>query len=1392
MKVFFSFLFLMLIPAAAVFSQFYSSETANTSLVQSPERNISEIGTGKIILEYNIPAFLQQKQVHGDKEYTSLYIKDFSQLKEVGRPALPSHNDWIAVPINGEITVRLIDYKTDKMENVLVMPALRPATDRWGDGEPEFEIDTGFYNSDVIYPQNPVDIISTPVISGNRIALVRITPFQYNPFTKELLVYTYLKYAIEYQGETIKADPSTPVSQLNCLQNITLNNEVFYEESERKTRNEKLYRNNDNAINYLIITPTKYLQAADTLAWWKRQLGYGVEVISRSTWTSKQVKQEIATRYNTYHPKPEYFVIIGDNEDVPGDNLICPTGAKFASDLYFACFDGSGDFYPDMAHGRISVNSSTSALAVVQKIINYERQPYMDSTLYKTGLNCAQFQDDDRNSYADRRFSQTSEDVKNYIEKNTDIKVNRVYATETDVTPKYWNKDLYSAGEPIDSSLLKPGFPWNGSKTDIANGINNGVLYVLHRDHGYAGGTGWHMPQFMTSDVKSLLNNGKKLPIVFSINCHTGEYQVSECFAEAFLRKTDGGAAGVVAAAYYSYSGYNDALSMGMFDAIWSKPGLIPKFTGSGGIKNPSVKPHDDIYQMGNVVNQGLFRMAETWGEDKYTFELFHYFGDPSTKIWTKPPVPITIQAMADTIICGTTSFTVSGCSVDDALVTMLVDGELIAKGYTSGGSCTLTYPPIAGSSAYITISKYNHAPLVRIIPITGGCPKAVFTVGTEVYCVENQITFTNKSSGTITSYLWEFGNDALPSTASTAGPHKVLFASPGHKTIRLTVSGPSGSSVYEKTIEIDEICMFSTPTSGTTTYKNCTGYLYDNGGKDLYSNNTDGRVVISPTGASSVTLQFLSFDFDSGKDSIIIYDGATTGAPIIGSYSGNNLPNGGKITSSGNSILIRQRTNSSVQKSGFELYFYCNKNSSPPVANFLVSSETSCSGIIKLIDITRNKPDSWIWDFGNGDTSQQQNPVFLYSQEGEYDIQLIASNSYGSDTISKEKLVKIIFPDAPEVIDGHTCVSGSAKLEALCPGTPEWFDTAVGGTMLARSRKFYTPVITQNTTYYVQQNASVYHVGPESTVIAGGGGSYYTASNEQGLIFSCFKPLKLISVLVSASGEKQRTITLKNSDGSTLASRTVNIPNGISRVELNFDIPVGEGLKLSAANNPSLFRHQSGAKYPYEIQGIISITGNTATYPGYYYFFYDWELADGDSCRSHRVEAKAIIDKNPPAADFNFRDSGLYYQFINQSSDYNKFVWSFGDGSTDTINIHPEHKYANAGTYNVQLGVYNACGSNFKFRSLTVINAIDDNNNREINIFPNPNDGVFYLKINNETLKTLSLTDISGRLLWENNSPSADKLVRIDVPENTEGIYLLKVVSENGIKIYKVLIKNN
>jgi len=71
---------------------------------------------------------------------------------------------------------------------------------------------------------------------------------------------------------------------------------------------------------------------------------------------------------------------------------------------------------------------------------------------------------------------------------------------------------------------------------------------------------------------------------------------------------------------------------------------------------------------------------------------------------------------------------------------------------------------------------------------------QASFTSNFASICYDSDVTFTSNSIGDITSYYWDFGTGASPSTASTEGPHSVSYSSEGLKTIKLVIENSTGS----------------------------------------------------------------------------------------------------------------------------------------------------------------------------------------------------------------------------------------------------------------------------------------------------------------------------------------------------------------------------------------------------------------------------------------------------------------------------------------------------------------------------------------------------------------------------------------------------------------------
>lgn len=103
--------------------------------------------------------------------------------------------------------------------------------------------------------------------------------------------------------------------------------------------------------------------------------------------------------------------------------------------------------------------------------------------------------------------------------------------------------------------------------------------------------------------------------------------------------------------------------------------------------------------------------------------------------------------------------------------------------------------------------------------------------------------------------------------------------------------------------------------------------------------------------------------------------------------------------------------------------------NEDPPVAEF-VGSPTSgeVSLVVSFTDQSTNAPTSWSWTFGDGGTSTAQNPSHTYTSPGTYNVSLVATNAYGSDTETKNGYITVTAPVVTANFSG-TPTSGEVPL---------------------------------------------------------------------------------------------------------------------------------------------------------------------------------------------------------------------------------------------------------------------------------------------------------------------------------------------------------------------------
>lgn len=413
-----------------------------------------------------------------------------------------------------------------------------------------------------------------------------------------------------------------------------------------------------------------------------------------------------------------------------------------------------------------------------------------------------------------------------------------------------------------------------------------------------------------------------------------------------------------------------------------------------------------------------------------------------------------------------------------------------------------------------------------------------------------------------------------------------------------------------------------------------------------------------------------------------------------------------------------------------------------PPLAIFSANpTSVSCeSSPIEFTDNSVYFPTSWEWDFGDGNTSSDQNPTHTYTENGTYTVSLTVSNQFGSDTETKEMYIEIDLPSLPAVVAPLNVCEGdmtNIQVTANNNGDILWFENEGDATPFFTGTSNSFNLGLGNYDYFIQEVESNpnQNVGP--TDFADGGFFNNTARFQY---FDVFEPLILKSVLVNAQNGANRNIQLRNQSGQVIEQITTFIPQGVQRVDLNFEIQPGNNYQLGLGGNTNgLWRSddQNNIQYPYTLNGLISIVESDVGIDGvgggpitnqYYYSFYDWEVQKVN-CSSAIVPVNITVSNcdNEPIPSFGVGGgstticTGETIQFNNQSFNADTYAWQFQGGIPFSSNDeNPSVTYNVPGTYSVTLTTTNIFGSETLTQTnyITVLGApkveleLDENNN--------------------------------------------------------------------------------
>jgi PKD repeat protein len=251
--------------------------------------------------------------------------------------------------------------------------------------------------------------------------------------------------------------------------------------------------------------------------------------------------------------------------------------------------------------------------------------------------------------------------------------------------------------------------------------------------------------------------------------------------------------------------------------------------------------------------------------------------------------------------------------------------------------------------------------------------PVAAFTATPASGTAPLTVSFTDQSSGTVTSRAWDFDDDGT--IDSTAKNPSHTYTTPGSYAVNLTVTGPGGTDSERKTGYItvtsaSPVAAFTaTPRSGSPPL----------------------TVTFTDHSAGTVTTWAWDFTSDGTIDSTTKNTTYTYGK--TGTYTVNLTVTGpGGSSSTTDTITVSQ-------------------TALLPDANFTADvTRGNVPLTVRFKDKSERTVSSWEWDFNNDGIidSREQDPVYIYPEAGIFTVKLTVRGPGGSDTEIKTDYITV------------------------------------------------------------------------------------------------------------------------------------------------------------------------------------------------------------------------------------------------------------------------------------------------------------------------------------------------------------------------------------------------
>ncbi|MFH1701609.1 MAG: PKD domain-containing protein [Candidatus Zixiibacteriota bacterium] len=242
--------------------------------------------------------------------------------------------------------------------------------------------------------------------------------------------------------------------------------------------------------------------------------------------------------------------------------------------------------------------------------------------------------------------------------------------------------------------------------------------------------------------------------------------------------------------------------------------------------------------------------------------------------------------------------------------------------------------------------------------------PEADFTVEVNNVCTGDDVYFMDRSANA-DAWYWDFGDGGTSSGQNPNPQH--TYTSPGVYTVTLRVTNGCGEDTETK---IEYITVGEGPLAEFTSDKTET--------------------------CANTSIAFTDLSTRADTWSWNFGDGMTSSAQNpIHTYS-----------SPGTYTVALTVTNDCGSRAETKTEFIT--VSPDPIADFESEIRNVCAGAeVYFIDMSQHATN-WLWNFGDGTTSTDQQPSHSYTVGGAFTVSLTVSNACGDDTETKEEFVTV------------------------------------------------------------------------------------------------------------------------------------------------------------------------------------------------------------------------------------------------------------------------------------------------------------------------------------------------------------------------------------------------